>query len=219
MAGENRSNVEQRVLQAAKQVLFARGFHNSSLRAIAKKAGTSESGVLRFYQGKLHLLQCVFASCWTEINDRLDKVLAAEVKKDPDPRNLLLEVARFILEEYQAEEPMMHFMLYHFGFEDTAGYTPQDDADTDADTEARRQYRRYLLRINDLCDAVVAENGAFAAAGINGDALANLFLGIVAGIPARWYGARLEPGLARPQLTIDEALRGIKLFLYQEAAG
>ena len=94
MPGESRSDVPQRVLDAARQVFFARGFHNSSLRAIAKRAGTSESGVLRFYHGKIHLLQCVYASCWAEINARLDKAATAATAEDPDPRNVLMQVMR-----------------------------------------------------------------------------------------------------------------------------
>ena len=151
--GESKSDVAERVLNAAKEVFFARGFHYSSLLAIAKKAGTSESGVLRFYRGKLHLLQCVYASCWTEINARVDKALAAAAKQDPDPRNLLLQLMRGLLDDYHAAEPMPYFLLTTFGFEQTTG-CPIDDSevDNDADSEARRQYHRYLTVVNDLCD-------------------------------------------------------------------
>jgi AcrR family transcriptional regulator len=215
MAGETRSDVPQRVLEAARQVFFARGFHNSSLRAIAKKAGTSESGVLRFYHGKIHLLQCVYASCWSEINARLDKAVAAAAAEDPDPRNVLVQVMRASLEDYQATEPMIHFMLTTFGFQETAGYGADEDLDSAADSQARQEYRRYLTRIHDLCDAVVTDRPAFAQAGITGDVLAQLFLSMKNGIQGGWYAARLEPGLERPQLTAEEALGAMKLFLYR----
>lgn len=220
MVGESKSDVAERVLQAAKEVFFARGFHNSSLRAIAKRAGTSESGVLRFYQGKLHLLQCVYASCWTEVNASVDEALAIAAKQDPDPRNLLLQLMRSLLDDYHAAEPMMHFMLTTFGFQETTGY-PIDsgDIDNDADSEARRQYHRYLTVVNDLCDTVVAAQPVFARAGITGAGLAHMFLATVNGIQADWYRLRLEPGLDRPQLTTEEALNGMRLFLYREATG
>jgi AcrR family transcriptional regulator len=216
MAGETRSDVPQRVLEAAKQVFFARGFHNSSLRAIAKRAGTSESGVLRFYQGKIHLLQCVYAYCWSTINERLDAALSAATTQDPDPRYRLLAVMRAALEDYEASEPMMHFMLTTFGFQETVGYGADEDTATTADEEARREYRRYLARIYGLCDEVVSAHPAFAHAGVSGDALAQLSVAVINGVQGGWYASRLEPGLDRPKLTIDQALAAMKLLLYRD---
>jgi AcrR family transcriptional regulator len=218
MATESKSNVERRVLEAATQVFFARGFHNSSLREIAKRAGTSESGVLRFYQGRLHLLQCVYASCWTEINENLDRVVALAAEEDPDPRNLLVHLMRAILNDYHAAEPRMHFMLTTFGLQNTAGYSTGEDLESDADSEARRQYHRYLTRIHDLCDAAVAEQPIFTKAGLTGAALAQLFIAMCNGVQGGWYAAKLEPGIEGPMLATDEALQGMKLLLYQEGA-
>lgn len=215
MAGETGSDVPQRVLEAAKQVFFARGYHNSSLRAIAKRAGTSESGVLRFYQGKIHLLQCVYASCWAEVNSHLDTAIAAAISADPDPRNVLVEVMRSVLEDYEASPPMMHFMLTTFGFQDAAGSGADEDLESDADATARKEYRRYLSRIYEQCDEVAAGQPAFAQAGISAEALAQMFLAMVNGVQGGWYAARLEPGLDRPILSKEEALRVLKLFLYQ----
>jgi AcrR family transcriptional regulator len=215
VAADNRSDVPQRVLEAAKQVFFAHGYHNSSLRAIAKLAGTSESGVLRFYQGKLHVLQCVFASCWADINAKLDKAMAAATTEDPDPRNLLLELMRAILDDYHAAQPRVHFMLTTFGFESAVGYLQEKHGDTNADSEARVEYRRYLSRIEELCQAIVAAHPAFARAGITGSGLAHIFLAMTNGVQGGWYAARLEPGLERPPLTTDEAVNAMRLLLYQ----
>ncbi len=215
MPGETKSDVAQRVLEAARQVFFARGFHNSSLRAIAKKAGTSESGVLRFYHGKIHLLQCVYASCWAEINGRLDKAAAAASAEDPDPRHVLMQVMRASLEDYQATEPLMHFMLTTFGFQETAGSGADGHLESDADFQARQEYRRYLARIHELCDAVVAGQPALAQAGISGAALAQVYLAMTNGVQGGWYAARLEPGLERPQLKTQEALSALRLLLYR----
>jgi len=217
MTPESKSNVEERVLEAATQVFFARGFHNSSLRAIAKRAGTSESGVLRFYHGKLHLLQTVFATCWAEINENLDKAMAAAAKQDPDPRYVLVQLMKAILDDYHAAEPRMHFMLTTFGYQDAVGHSIDEDSGTDADTEARQQYRRYLQRIYDLCDAVVAQQPVFAKAGISGAGLAQMFIAMCNGVQGGWYAAKLEPGIDRPQLTEEEAVQGMRLFLYQSA--
>ncbi len=77
----------------------------------------------------------------------------------------------------------------------------------------------YLTVVNDLCDTVVAAQPVFAQAGISGAGLAHMFLATVNGIQAGWYRVRLEPGLGRPQLTTEEAVNGMRLFLYQEGNG
>ncbi|MBN1628785.1 MAG: TetR/AcrR family transcriptional regulator [Thermoleophilia bacterium] len=217
MAGENRSDVPQRVLEAAKQVFFECGYHRSSLRVIAKRAGTSESGVLRFYRGKLHLLQAVFASCWAQVNSRAEQALEAAAAQDPDPRHLLIALMRSVLEDYEADEPMMQFMLITFGFQETAGPSKADDSDSEADTTARQEYRRYLTRVNELCEAVVAQQPVFSQMGLSGAALAHVFMAMTNGVQGGWYGARREPGLDRPRLTIDEAVTAMRLLLYQGA--
>ncbi len=89
MPAEAGSDVSQRVMRAAKQLFFARGFANTPLRAIAKEAGTSESGVLRIYHSKTGLLRAVYAECWAELNVLIEKALVAATKRDSDPRNLL----------------------------------------------------------------------------------------------------------------------------------
>ena len=110
---------------------------------------------------------------------------------------------------------MMHFMLTTFGFQETAGSGADEDLDSDADLQARQEYRRYLTRIHDLCDAVVAGQPALAQAGINGAALAQVYLAMTNGVQGGWYAARLEPGLERAQLSTEEALSAMRLLLYR----
>ena len=85
MAVDAGSDVSQRVMRAAKQLFFAKGFAGTPLRAIANEAGTSESGVLRLYHSKNGLLRAVYASCYAEINDHVDAAVAAAAEMNPDP--------------------------------------------------------------------------------------------------------------------------------------
>ena len=81
------SDLSQRILRAARQLFFARGYVDTSLRAIATEAGTSESGILRTYRSKGGLLRAVYASLWAEVNVRIDEAMSQAAPHDPSAEN------------------------------------------------------------------------------------------------------------------------------------
>jgi AcrR family transcriptional regulator len=93
---EPRLDLSLRILRAARELFFTRGFARTQLRTIASKAGTSESGVLRVYGSKSLLLRAVCESCWEEVNAELDRALKEKAARDDDPRSLLVEVMRTV---------------------------------------------------------------------------------------------------------------------------
>jgi AcrR family transcriptional regulator len=213
---ETGSDVSQRVLRAAKQLFFVRGFFNTPLRAIANEAGTSESGVLRIYHSKTGLLRAVYAECWSDVNAGIDQALSIAAERDPDPRNLLLVVMRTVLEHYQDDPPLMNFMLSHFGFNETTGLSTDEGIDPSVDSRVRDEYHRYLERIHGLCGAVVKSRPELRGAGVTAAALGHIFTSIIYGIQAGWYMASQEPGGTTPGVTIEEVLATTKFFLYPE---
>jgi AcrR family transcriptional regulator len=210
------SDVSQRIMRAAKQLFFAKGFANTPLRAIAKDAGTSESGVLRLYHSKSGLLRAVYASCWGDINSHIDQHMAVAAEKDGDPRNLLLEVMRAVLEGYQADPAMNIFMLSHFGFRETTGLRFEEGVDPAVDAAAKGGYHQYLGRIHGLAGAVAEGWPALGRAGVTRAALAEVFTSIIYGIQTSWYMAAEEPDATQPTVTIEEALAAMRFFLYPE---
>ena len=218
MAVEPGTDVSLRIMRAAKQLFFAKGFANTSLRAIATEAGTSESGVLRIYQSKNGLLRAVYASCYTEINDHVDAAIAAAAERDADPRNLLLEVMRAVLDGYQADPAKNTFLLSHFGFRDSMGLSPESDVDPVIDAAVRQEYHRYLDRIHSLCAGVAGDWPALAEAGVTKAALAEIVTSVIYGVQTGWYMADEEQDTAQPRVTIDEALAVMKFFLFPETA-
>ncbi len=216
MPVEAGSDVSERIMRAAKDLFFARGFGRTALRTIANEAGTSESGVLRIYGSKSGLLRAVYASCWAEINDRVDETMAAVVE-DPDPCRHLVELMRAIWQVYQENPPMVTFMLSHFGFRETSGLSPLEDIDPRIDEEVRHEYHRYLNRIHDACHAVIESRPALARAGVAPAALGHVFISIIYGIQISWFMAQQEEGTTLPQVTMDEALTAVKFFLSPEA--
>lgn len=201
-------------MRAAKQLFFAKGYAKTPLRAIANEAGTSESGVLRIYHSKNGLLRAIYASCYRDINDRVDQAIAAAAEKDPDPRNLLLEVTRTVLEGYQAEPLKNVFLLSHFGFRESMGLSPEEGVDPDVDAAVKREYHRYLDRIHGLCEAVATRWPALAQAGVTQVALSEIVTSVIYGIQTSWYMAEEEQDPAQPRVTIDEALSAMRFFMY-----
>jgi AcrR family transcriptional regulator len=213
------SDVSQRIMRAARQHFFARGFANTPLRAIANEAGTSESGVLRLYHSKNGLLRAVYADCWREINDYVDTALAEAAAMDPDPRNLVLAVMRAVLENYRADPQKNVFLLSHFGFRDSMGLSPDAGVDAATDAQVKSEYHRYLDRIEGLCGAVADQWPDLAQGGVTRAALTEIFTSVMYGIQTGWYMAEEEQDATRPpRVTIDEAVSAMRFFLYQEAA-
>jgi AcrR family transcriptional regulator len=216
MPAEAGSEVSQRIMRAAKQLFFARGFADTPLRAIATQAGTSESGVLRIYGSKTGLLRAVYASCWAEINDHVEQAVVAAAEKDPDPRNILLEFMRAVFEKYHADAPMMTFLLSAFGFPDTTGLSVDTGVDPGVDQQVRYEYHRYLNRIQSLCTEIVASRPDLSRAGVSSAAFGHLFTSVIYGTQAGWYMAQQEQGQPVPSVTMEETLAAARFILYPE---
>ena len=219
MPAEAGSDVSHRVMRAAKQLFFARGYADTPLRAIAKEAGTSESGVLRIYHSKTGLLRAVYAECWAELNIRIEEAVVAAARRDSDPRNLLIVLMRTVLERYQEDPSLMNFMLSDFGFRETAGLSSSESIDPLIDARVRDEYHRYLTRIHDLCGAVVKDRPWLAEAGVTSAALGHIYTSIVFGIQAGWYMESQEPLTPASHVTIEETLAAVKFFMYPENPG
>jgi AcrR family transcriptional regulator len=214
MPVETGSDVSQRILGAARQLFFAKGFAKTPLRAIANEAGTSESGVLRIYQSKNGVLRAVYASCWAEINAHVDQAMVVAAEQDPDPRYLLIQLMRAILEGYQSDPVMNIFLLSHFGFRETTGLSPEEGVDPAIDSAVREEYHRYLKRIHDLCNEVARSRPLLAEAGVTSVALGHIFTSIIYGIQVGWYMAEEDRETTPPSVTIEEALAAVRFVLY-----
>lgn len=209
-------DVSQRILQAAMRLFFARGFAGTQLRTIASEAGTSESGVLRIYRSKGHLLRVVYAFSWAEINACVDEAIATARIHDDDPRNLLVEIMRTVLELNRSQKPMMQFLLTNFGSPETSGLNDRTVMEADRDSKLKAEYHRYLDRIHDLCDSVARSQPGFGTAEVSGLALFHFVVSVVHGIQVSWYMAEQDRRTNERMITIDEAIAAMKYFLYQE---
>lgn len=65
-----------RLLQAAKRLFALQGYEQTATSAIAREAGTSESQLMRYFGGKVGLLDALFSDAWGELNGRVRKTIA-----------------------------------------------------------------------------------------------------------------------------------------------
>lgn len=66
-----------RLLQAAKRLFAEQGYEQTATSAIARDAGTSESQLMRYFGGKVGLLDALFEEAWTELNGRVNAAVEA----------------------------------------------------------------------------------------------------------------------------------------------
>jgi len=212
---ENGSDLSQRILTAARELFLERGFAKTQLWAIAARAGTSESGILRVYHSKDGLLRAVYAWCWAEINDLVDEAMARARRDDADPRDLLLELARTVLGFYHADPAWTSFMLGHFGQRATSGLGDAEGVDARIDTVVKSEYHRYIQHISDLCSVIADSHPCLERGGVTRAALAEFVTSILYGVQTSWHMADQDPG-ALHRITLDEALSALRFFLYPE---
>lgn len=82
------TDVPARVIAAAEPLFAEMGFSGCSLLRIAKAAGTSESGVLRFFASKEDVFFAVIEAALAELHARIDAALAAS---DAPPTEAVVE--------------------------------------------------------------------------------------------------------------------------------
>lgn len=95
------TDVPVRVLAAAEGLFAELGFQGCSLLRIAKAAGTSESGVLRFFAGKEDVFLAVIENALAALHVRLDVALGASAGDDVVEG--LVAVARTAFELFEAD--------------------------------------------------------------------------------------------------------------------
>src|SRR5262245_32076797 len=82
-----------RLLQAAKRLFAAHGYEQTATSAIARQAGTSESQLMRYFGGKIGLLEAVFDAAWMELEE---KARQAVEKRTTTRESLLATLQTFV---------------------------------------------------------------------------------------------------------------------------
>jgi AcrR family transcriptional regulator len=122
-----------RLLQAAKRLFALQGYEQTATSAIARDAGTSESQLMRYFGGKVGLLDALFDEAWAELNSRVKtaiesaaterdailealQTIAVSLARDPDLATLFLFEGRRL----RGEEPRVRVSDGFQAFSETA---------------------------------------------------------------------------------------------------
>jgi TetR/AcrR family transcriptional regulator of autoinduction and epiphytic fitness len=80
-----------RIREAAKRLFAERGYEATSTASIARLAGTSESQLVKHFEGKQGLLEAIFQYAWEQINPALSLALGS-VSSPREQFKLLVEM-------------------------------------------------------------------------------------------------------------------------------
>jgi AcrR family transcriptional regulator len=100
----SRTDVALRVVAAAESLFAEHGYQGCSLLRIAKAAGTSESGVLRFFASKDDVFLAVIENALEALHARLDAVTpTSDAPAGDELIERLVGIARAAFDLYEAE--------------------------------------------------------------------------------------------------------------------
>ncbi|MDQ6892347.1 MAG: TetR/AcrR family transcriptional regulator [Acidobacteriota bacterium] len=96
-------------LLAAGKTLFARhGYEQASTAAIAREAGTSESQLVRYFDGKAGLLEAIFNESWRPLNEEVQKRIA----NAPQAREAVLDVLSAVTRAFGRDPELAFLFLF-----------------------------------------------------------------------------------------------------------
>lgn len=97
-----------RLLQAAKRLFARHGYEQTATSAIAREAGTSESQLMRYFGGKVGLLDALFNDAWSDINERVRQV----VRDSTSARDALLQLLQTVATSLGKDQDLAALMLF-----------------------------------------------------------------------------------------------------------
>jgi AcrR family transcriptional regulator len=206
------SDVEQRVLEAARRLFVAQGVAKTPLRAVAAAAGTSESGILRFFQDKNDLVSAVMDLCWVEVDEHMAKALRVSAKRSDDPRAQLMDVVQAVLEHAEADGPTTSFLVSHFHHSLASGFDEDLLVEKPSRLDGFREYRR---RIDQLCTRIAEDHPDLGKAGITQAGLCHLTLSLIYGITGAWYMSEHDPDVHGPKVPLEDAMGVLRAVVYR----
>jgi AcrR family transcriptional regulator len=102
------SSSRSRLLQAAKRLFALQGYEQTATSAIAREAGTSESQLMRYFGGKVGLLDALFNDAWLDLNERVRRVVADA----PTNRDAIVEVLQAIIGSLARDPDLATLFLF-----------------------------------------------------------------------------------------------------------
>jgi len=97
-----------RLLAAAKTLMSRHGYEQASTAAIAREAATSESQLMRYFGGKAGLLEAVFNSGWSALNEKIQNSVASA----PTARAAIEGILSGILSAFDSDSELGFLFMF-----------------------------------------------------------------------------------------------------------
>ncbi|HYO12441.1 MAG TPA: TetR/AcrR family transcriptional regulator [Thermoanaerobaculia bacterium] len=96
-----------RILQAARRLFATDGYENATTSAIARKAGTSESQLIKHFGSKEGLLEAIFDQSWQRMGAGIGQVL----ERYASPREKLQALTELLISALETDKELRTLML------------------------------------------------------------------------------------------------------------
>jgi AcrR family transcriptional regulator len=97
-----------RLLRAGRDLFTSVGFQEASTASIARRAGTSESQLIKHFTHKNGLLEAIFEDWWVRVQGEIDDALASDVQ----PVVKLIQVSDLLLGHLAEDEGLTRLLLF-----------------------------------------------------------------------------------------------------------
>lgn len=102
------SSSRERLLDAAKRLFAAQGYEQTATSAIARRAGTSESQLMRYFGGKAGLLEALFDEAWLGLNARVSRA----VRTAEGNREAILEAIQTVVNSLARDSDLATLFMF-----------------------------------------------------------------------------------------------------------
>lgn len=196
--------LKERILKAAREVFFEKGYYGTTTREIAQKAETSESGVFRIFNSKYEILMAVYNLSWKKINDEID----SKIEKVSDPKEKIMVIVQTVFGLYDEDKICMSFIIMNTGNTDTLILERKEDSIISEENII------YIERLQKICVECMSKGSIHKL--LTAQSLCEGIMSLVEGILLGWYLADNSKDYPY-RLDIRTALNMIKVFIGEEA--
>ena len=188
------------VLQAGRELFTTVGYQEASTASIARKAGTSESQLVKHFTNKNGLLEAIFADWWLAVQGEIETVAASELQ----PVVKLVRIADLLLGAFAADEQLTRLLLF--------------EGDRLRRQEPGSMFAIGVSRFENSLDTLIAEvgNGRLGALGVSIPAVRAALVGACEGLVRdRLSAAASGPAAAYELNAIRETLHSLAATLLE----
>lgn len=114
---EDKKDLKQQIVDAARQVLLTDGYRNFSLRKIARKINVSATSIYLHFDNKDHLIHVLMEEAIERLNNQLEE----KVKEQKDPISKLEDLAHEYV-NFALENPREYQIIYLISSDEMTRY-------------------------------------------------------------------------------------------------